>query len=681
MLAIRRACIVRECIGAARLLCLPGTHRLPRVVTLLAITAAILQAQGFTILASFSGSSAAPGLGPAGPLVQGSDGNLYGTNQSGNYGYVFRITPTGSLTDLHDFCSQNACADGYLPGSLVKSSNGNLYGTTAAGGADGHGTVFQITSGGALTTLYTFGTTADDGGGGSPLVQGTNGNFFGTTLQGGTYFAGTIFQITPSGSLSNWYNFGANPNDPRQPDSIILGSDGNFYGVSSTGGTARAGTVFQATAAGTVTTLHNFQSSGVDNGAPGGLVQGNDGAFYGTTSQGGAYGMGRVFKITVGGTLTTLYSFGSVSGDGTNPSSGLIQATDGNLYGVTSQGGLFNFGTIFRMTPDGTLSILHSFNSTDGSSPSAALLQAADGNLYGTTAAGGAHGSGTVFRLQLAAQAAYTCTNTTPPSISSIDSAGDYGGYPYFASGSWLEIKGSNLADPGDPRLSAASNPGQWTNADFSGGNAPTVLDGISVSINGKPAYVWYLSPAQLNVQAPEDTATGNVSITVTNCKATSAAFPFARQGLAPGLLAPSTFRSGSTQYMVATFVSDGAYVLNTSLGAALGLTSRPAKPGDEIIAYGIGFGDVTPPILPGVVVQQSNALTNPVTFSFGSANASLAYAGLAGGFVGLYEFFITVPPGLASGDYPIVVTQDGTRVPQTLYLTVQAATPAAALR
>ena len=112
-----------------------------------------------------------------------------------------------------------------------------------------------------------------------------------------------------------------------------------------------------------------------------------------------------------------------------------------------------------------------------------------------------------------------------------------------------------------------------------------------------------------------------------------------------------------------------------------MGLTSRPAKPGDQIIAYGIGFGDVTPSILPGVVVQQSNALTNPVTFSFGSANAELAYAGLAGGFVGLYEFFITVPPGLTSGDYPIEVTQDGSRLPQTLYLTVQATTPTPALR
>ncbi len=266
----------------------------------------------------------------------------------------------------------------------------------------------------------------------------------------------------------------------------------------------------------------------------------------------------------------------------------------------------------------------------------------------------------------------YTCTNNTAPLISSVDSASAYGGYSYFASGSWLEIKGTNLADPTDPRLSAASHPGEWTSADFSGLNAPTALDGISVSINGKAAYVWYLSPGQLNVQAPEDSTAGNVAITVTSCKATSAPFTFARQPLAPGLLAPTSFKIDGTQYMVATFASDGAYVLNTTAGASLGVNSRPAKPGDVIIAYGVGFGDVTPTILPGTIVEQSNSLSNPVTVSFGTTNAALAYSGLAGNFVGLYEFYITVPSGLANGDYQINVKQNGTALPQTMYLTVQ---------
>jgi thermolabile hemolysin len=153
----------------------------------------------------------------------------------------------------------------------------------------------------------------------------------------------------------------------------------------------------------------------------------------------------------------------------------------------------------------------------------------------------------------------YSCTNTAAPQIASIDSASSYGGYSYFASGSWLEIKGTNLADPADPRLSAPTHPGEWTAADFNGVNAPTVLDDISVSIDGKPAYVWYITPSQLNVQAPEDSTLGSVGITVTNCKATSAPFAFTRQALAPGLLASPTFNVGGTQYLVATFPSDGA--------------------------------------------------------------------------------------------------------------------------
>jgi uncharacterized protein (TIGR03437 family) len=265
----------------------------------------------------------------------------------------------------------------------------------------------------------------------------------------------------------------------------------------------------------------------------------------------------------------------------------------------------------------------------------------------------------------------FHCTNTTPPAIASVTSASAYGGYPYFAGGTWMEIKGTNLADPSDPRLSAAVNPGQWTATDFNGANAPTVLDGVRVSIDGKPAYVWYLSPGQLNVQAPADSVTGAVAITVTNCLAQSPAYPLPRQAAAPGLLAPPNYQANGTPYMVATFASDGAYVLNTSTGAAFGLNSRPAKPGDLIVAYGVGFGDVTPAILPGVIVGQSNTLTDPVAFSFGTTAASSSYSGLAANFVGLYEFYITVPPNLANGDYPINVTQNGAALPQKMYLTV----------
>ncbi len=266
----------------------------------------------------------------------------------------------------------------------------------------------------------------------------------------------------------------------------------------------------------------------------------------------------------------------------------------------------------------------------------------------------------------------YNCTNTAQPFITSVNSASAYGGYPYFASGSWLEIYGSGLADPNDPRLTAAVNPAQWTSADFNGVNAPTALDGVSASIDGAAAYVWYISPGQVNVQAPEDSVTGSVAITVTNCQGQSPAYPLTLQPLAPGMLAPANFTANGNRYMVATFTSDGAYVLDPAFGASLGVTSRPAKAGDLIIAYGIGFGGVTPAILPGVIAEQANNLTNPVSFSFGSAAAALPYSGLAPAFVGLYEFYITVPAGLANGDNPIHVMQNGNPLPQNLYLTIQ---------
>jgi uncharacterized protein (TIGR03437 family) len=264
---------------------------------------------------------------------------------------------------------------------------------------------------------------------------------------------------------------------------------------------------------------------------------------------------------------------------------------------------------------------------------------------------------------------AYACTNTAAPLITSVNSASAYGGYSYFASGSWLEIKGTNLADPNDPRI--YTNGGGWAGTDFSGVNAPTSLDGISVSIDGKPAYIDYISPTQVNVQAPEDSTTGNVAIALTNCKAPSTQFLFAKQALAPGLLAPSVFNISGKQYMVATFASDGAFVLNTTTGAGLGINSRPAQAGDVILAYGVGFGDVTPATLPGTIVQAQNSLNNAVTFSFGSTPASTSYSGLAGNFVGLYEFYITVPSGLLAGDVEINVTQNGVALPQTMYLTI----------
>jgi len=363
--------------------------------------------------------------------------------------------------------------------------------------------------------------------------------------------------------------------------------------------------------------------------------------------------------ITPDGTRVYVASFSSNSVVVIDTSSNVVAAT------VSVKG----FPQGVAITPDGKHAYVTTSSTEAGiGNGSVTVIDTLSNTVVGTV---GVQSNPYGLAFKSGTASGYVCTNTTPPVISSIDSASAYGAYPYFSSGSWLEIKGTNLADSADPRLTGSTNPGQWTAGDFMGSNAPTVLDGISVSINGKPAYVWYLSTGQLNVQAPEDAATGNVSITVTNCNATSSKVSFARHALAPGLLAPSNYTANGTQYAVATFQSDGAYVLNTATGTTFGLTSRPAKPGDGIILYGIGFGDVTPSILPGVIAGGGNTLVNPVTVSFGSANAAIAYQGLAANFVGLYEFYVTVPSGLANGDYQLEVTQSKTSVPQTIYLTV----------
>jgi uncharacterized repeat protein (TIGR03803 family) len=379
------------------------------------------QAQTFTTLHNFNGTDGAI-LGAG--LVQGTDGKLYGTTSSGganNKGTVFSIAPSGALTTLHSFDG----TDGSYPGAgLVQASNGNFYGTTSSGGANGGcpfgecGTVFKLTPNGTLTTLYNFCSQSNcsDGAAPSGLIQATDGNFYGTTSLGGdANFDGTVFKITPSGTLTTLHNFAGYPTDGSESYAgLVQGTDGNFYGTTSVGGAFASGTVFTITPSGTLTTLYSFCSGGgycTDGTQPdAGLVQAANGNFYGTTAYGGALlcgtlSCGTIFEITPSGTLTTLSSFDGT--DGETPYAGLVQGTDGNFYGTTAQGGAnngcinFTCGTVFKITPSGALTALHSFDGTDGASSYAGLIQATCGKFYGTTGYGGANNDGTVFSLSV----------------------------------------------------------------------------------------------------------------------------------------------------------------------------------------------------------------------------------------------------------------------------------------
>jgi len=273
----------------------------------------------------------------------------------------------------------------------------------------GCGTVFSITADGTLTTVHSFDDT-DGAGPTGTLVQGTDGKFYGTTTGGGAYVnnecpsgCGTVFSITADGALTTLHSFDCSIDGCGPVGGMAQGMDGKFYGTTFTGGALyEIGTAFSITLGGTLTTLINFDN--INGEAPeGGLIQGTDGEFYGTTTYGGERGSGTVFSVTDSTTLAALASFDLT--DGSLPYAGLVQGTDGNFYGTAYVGGNNYGGTIFKITPTGVLTSLHSFcalpNCTDGIGPTGGLVQDTDGKFYGATVGGGANDAGVVFSLSV----------------------------------------------------------------------------------------------------------------------------------------------------------------------------------------------------------------------------------------------------------------------------------------
>jgi uncharacterized repeat protein (TIGR03803 family) len=396
-------------------------------------------------LYSFSGDFGLPDSGdgalPQSALIQGSDRNFYGVTAQGgvnNVGSVIRITPAGVETVLYSFSGGGVVSgsqDGAYPeAALIEGSDGNFYGTTYAGGTYEEGTVFKVTPAGAESVLHSFsgrGGIAGVNDGAEPrsaLVRGSNGNFYGTTILGGAAGtnpvgggSGTVFEINMAGDETIFYSFtgGVGSDDGAAPyAALLLGSDGNFYGTTWAGGAYGLGSVFRLNAAGAETFLYSFCAGGIEGGCADGsspesaMIQASDGNYYGTAEGGGAHHAGNVFKVTPNGDLTVFYSFsgdGEVPGstDGYDPVSGLIEGSDGNLYGTTNLGGTYSRGAVYRISLLAEETVLHSFGGADnglsgngdGAQPLASLLQGSDGNFYGTTEQGGAHAVGSIFML------------------------------------------------------------------------------------------------------------------------------------------------------------------------------------------------------------------------------------------------------------------------------------------
>lgn len=370
----------------------------------LALITVRAEAQAYTTLAFFNGTN---GDGPDAPFVQGTDGNFYSTTYSGGAGEngnVYKMTPAGEITNLYSFCLTD-CLDGLSPSGIILGSDTNFYGTTYFGGENANGTIFTMTVGGKLTTLYSFcsASNCEDGKNPNGIIQASSGEFYGTALYGGTGDRGAIFELTTSGILKTLYSFCSQTNCadgwyPTVPP--IEGNDGNLYGTTMYGGKSNGGVVYQISPAGSYKVLRSLCSeTSCDSGQyPGGLVQDSSGDLYGPAQWGAdGTGYGTVFKITPEGQFTVVHRFHNSDGD---VPAGVILANDGNLYGTTYVGGIGGLGTIFQMTPSGALTTLYNF-CAGAHCPGwpNVPFQGTNGLFYSTTSDGGRSGYGATFSL------------------------------------------------------------------------------------------------------------------------------------------------------------------------------------------------------------------------------------------------------------------------------------------
>lgn len=383
-----------------------------------------------TTLVHFSAYDATnPGAGPTGPMILASDGNYYGTTQFGamydafykDQGTVFKMTPAGVHTTLAAFVYPIPTEHrGFWPtGALTEGNDGFLYGTTLRGGNNDRGVVFRVGKMGGMETLVDFDFDLAPKGSGPTghLLQVAANEFIGTTVAGGDDNKGTVFRVsnvmTSSATLSTLISLtGRGASNDKGPSAASGGlteaSTGYLYGTTSEGGLYDKGTIFRMTKTGVIEILVDFTgdgTSGKGEGPVGELHEANDGNFYGMTSRGGADNLGTVFRMTPEGSLTTLVEFTGDSGGkpGSLPEGGLADGGDGYLYGTTSSGGSNGYGTIFRISLAGSFQSLVDFTGNDsgapGNHPRGTLVKATDGDLYGTTKTGGANSNGTIFKI------------------------------------------------------------------------------------------------------------------------------------------------------------------------------------------------------------------------------------------------------------------------------------------
>jgi uncharacterized repeat protein (TIGR03803 family) len=366
----------------------------------------------YAVLYAFGEDSG--GAYPKAGLISDSSGNFYGTTQFGGSGTactdgcgtIFKLSPSGTLAVLYSFAG--GTADGQEPASeLIADSSGNLYGTTQAGGASSAGVVFKIAPDGTnYTVLHSFAGGLSDGARpAGDLIIDSLGNLYGTTLQGGPSGAGIVFELMTNGTLSLLYNFAGSSDGAFPYAGLYADSNSNLYGTTFSGGTTCnvCGLVFELQPDGFEKALHAFSGPMNDGSNPAArLIADSSGNLYGTTIHGGVANAGTVFKLSPGGILTVLHSFAGNSSDGAYPFGSLIADSNGNLYGTTVEGGAFGKGIVYVVSSTGTsFTVLYSFagGATDGAYPWGDLIADSSGNLYGTASIQGPGGYGVIYEL------------------------------------------------------------------------------------------------------------------------------------------------------------------------------------------------------------------------------------------------------------------------------------------